>query len=60
MKMTEVREIAKRYDLKTGKIKKADLIRAIQVKEGNFPCFQTAADFCNQSTCLWKSDCLTH
>lgn len=59
MKMTEVRVIAKKLDLKTGKMKKMDLIRAIQTKEGNFPCFQTANDSCNQMTCIWRSDCLT-
>lgn len=58
MKMTEVREIAKSLDIKTGKMKKTDLIRAIQTKEGNFPCFQTATDYCDQIDCCWRKDCL--
>lgn len=60
MKMTEVREMAKRLDLKTNKMRKADLIRAIQTKEGNFPCFETAENFCDQLTCIWRTDCLIH
>lgn len=58
MKMMEVKEKAKRLGLKPGKMKKVDLIRAIQSKEGNFPCFQTGLDSCNQFDCCWKSDCL--
>lgn len=60
MKMTEVREMAKRLNLKTNKMKKADLIRAIQEEEGNFPCFETAENSCDQMTCIWRTDCLTH
>lgn len=32
-------------------MKKVDLIRSIQTTEGNFPCFGTARDFCNQMSC---------
>lgn len=60
MNMAEIKEMAIQYDIKPGKMKKGDLVRAIQTKEGNSPCFQTATDFCDQTTCLWKSDCLTH
>jgi hypothetical protein len=56
--MHGVREKARMLNLNPGKMKKADLIRAIQAKEGNFPCFETAKDFCNQMECCWKSDCL--
>ena len=40
------------------KMEKSDLIKAIQVAEGNSPCF--AGDFastCGIAECLWKADC---
>ena len=58
MKMQEVREKAKEFGLKTGRMKKVDLIRAIQSEEGNTPCFKTADTSCDQADCLWKNDCL--
>ena len=58
MNIQAVREKAKMLDLNPGKMKKTDLIHAIQSKEGNFPCFGTAKDFCDQSECCWRSDCL--
>jgi hypothetical protein len=40
-------------------VSKADLIRAIQTQEGNFPCYGTAAaGFCDQGLCCWREDCL--
>ncbi len=38
------------------KLGKSDLIRAIQEKEGNAPCYQTIFD-CRQLDCLWRVDC---
>lgn len=41
------------------RMKKAEIIRAIQEHEGNFPCFGTATDgHCDQMDCLWRGDCL--
>lgn len=58
MKMQEVQVKARMLDLNPGKMKKIDLIHAIQSKEGNFPCFGTAKDYCDQTECCWRSDCL--
>ena len=58
MRMDEVRKKAKELGLKTARMKKEDLIRAVQVAEGNFPCFGTAAGFCDQALCCWIEDCL--
>ena len=58
MNMVEIKEKATTLDIKPGKMKKADLIRSIQKKEGNFECFDTAEDFCDQDECCWQDDCL--
>lgn len=40
-----------------GKMKKDELIRAVQTAEGNAPCFGRIPD-CGQSDCLFRGDCL--
>jgi hypothetical protein len=58
MKLEEVKEIAKKHNIKAGKLKKADLVRAIQLAEQNDPCFETGiASECGQEECLWRTDC---
>ena len=58
MKLEEIKEIAKQYDIKVGKMKKAELVRAIQSAEGNSACFETGqASQCGQGKCFWRSDC---
>jgi hypothetical protein len=58
MKLDEIKEIAKRHNIKTAKMKKADLVRAIQQAEGNEACFETGlADTCGQDACIWREDC---
>ena len=58
MKLEEIRAIAKQHDIKTGRMKKAELIRAIQESEGNAQCFETGqAERCGQMACLWRSVC---
>jgi hypothetical protein len=58
MKVVEIREIAKQMGIKTGKMNKVELVRAIQAAEGNTPCFQTGINPCDQLGCCWRSDCL--
>jgi hypothetical protein len=59
MKMQEVREKAKVLELKnTFGLSKAELIRRIQKAEGNFDCFGTAKDYCDQLDCCFRDDCL--
>ena len=58
MIINEVRKIAKDHGLKTSRIKKADMIRLIQQHEGNYACFATASNGCDQMNCLWREDCL--
>jgi hypothetical protein len=58
MKLEEVRNIAKARGIHPGKIPKVELIKALQVSEGNFACFSTAyAGECDQGGCLWRTDC---
>ncbi len=58
MKVDEIRAIARDRGLNPGKLKKAEIVRAIQAAEGNPCCFETAtADRCGQASCLWRDDC---
>jgi hypothetical protein len=58
MKIAEVRELAVQRGLKTDKMKKTEIIRAIQAIEGNTACFETGTVAeCGQANCLWRADC---
>ncbi|NCB77866.1 MAG: SAP domain-containing protein [Negativicutes bacterium] len=57
MKMVQVQELAKNRGLKPGRLKKADLIHAMQCEEGNRPCFNEVGLACEQADCLWRDDC---
>lgn len=58
MTIYDIRVIAQNLGIDPRKKNKVDLIRAIQIKEGNFPCFKTAGSDCDQNGCLWRSECL--
>ncbi len=58
MNLSEIKDIAKEKGVAPGKMKKDDLIRAIQREEGNNACFGTDARSCGQEGCLWREDCL--
>ena len=59
MNMKEIRTIAKAQGVKPLKQTKANLIKSIQLHEGNFDCFaSTRKEICNETTCLWRNDCL--
>jgi hypothetical protein len=60
MKITvkELRGMAKDLGVGTSTLPKAELIKAIQLAEGNFNCFGTAVDYCDQEDCLFRGDCL--
>jgi len=57
MKIQEIRKIAKNWnvDTRVGRSKK-DIIRDVQIQEGNAPCFNTKKEC--ENDCLWKEDCL--
>ena len=58
MKLQQIKEIAKTWgvDTKAGRTKQ-DIIRDIQIGEGNSPCFHTK-DTCDENDCLWMKDCM--
>ncbi|MBJ6798568.1 YlxR family protein [Geomonas propionica] len=58
MKVQDIKEIAQRMDISCGKLKKGELIRLIQSKEGNIACFDSGqSSQCGQGGCLWAEDC---
>jgi hypothetical protein len=58
MQMQEIRSKAKEFGIKTAKQTKVDLVRSIQIAEGNFSCFATAmSGECDQVGCIWREDC---
>jgi len=58
MTIKELRAVARDLGIRTTNLRKADLIRAIQLSEGNFDCFGKAEDYCDQLSCLFRKDCL--
>lgn len=58
MNINEIKAIAKERGVNPGRLKKADLIRAIQQEEGYAACFGTGSGgVCEQPHCLWREDC---
>ncbi len=59
MKMKDIIEVSKKWKVpfKVG-VKKEDLIRNIQIKEGYQPCFRRQR-FCDEKNCLWMEDCIS-
>lgn len=58
MKIQEIKEIAQKMEIPVKKMTKTELIRAIQKKEQNTPCFDTRTSLtCGQDNCLWRADC---
>ena len=59
MRLSEIEKKARTLGVKdTWKLSKKDLIKTIQRKEGNFDCFSTASNYCDQMACFWRDDCL--
>ena len=59
MRLSEIEKKARESGAKdTWKLSKKELIRTIQRKEGNFDCFGSARNNCDQLACCWRGDCL--
>lgn len=59
MTVKELQKVAKAMGIKTTGLRKAEMIREIQRTEGNFDCFGSAIDYCDQMKCLFRKDCLS-
>jgi len=55
--MPEIRMKAQALGIKPGKMKKADLIHAIQIAEGCTPCFGRSGGQCFYTDCCFMNDC---
>ncbi|MBN1843246.1 MAG: SAP domain-containing protein [Deltaproteobacteria bacterium] len=59
MRFQDIQKMAKCMDINTYRMKKTDMIRAIQRAENNIPCYGTERIHgCHEETCLWRNDCL--
>lgn len=60
MNMKTIRQKAKTLQVDTHQLSKTDLIRKIQLAEGNFACYGSASSGeCDQLECAWRNDCLS-
>jgi hypothetical protein len=59
MTVKELQKMAKELGIKATGLRKAEMIKAIQSAEGNFDCFGTATNYCDQLNCLFREDCLS-
>jgi hypothetical protein len=57
MAMPEIREKARTLGIRPGKMKKAELIHAIQTAEGFTPCYGRSTGACPWTECCWRGDC---
>lgn len=58
MRWNDIRKQASALGIRAARVKKPDLIRAVQRAEGNFDCFGRASGYCDRGDCAWRSDCL--
>jgi len=58
MNLKEIKAKAKQLNIKPGKMKKKELIQAIQKAENNIVCYgSNRAAYCGEDDCLWRRDC---
>lgn len=54
-----LQKLAKQHQVFDASLDKAEMIRRIQLAEGNFDCYARAGEgHCDQGECLWRKDCL--
>jgi hypothetical protein len=57
MKFQDNRRMAKGMDINTYRMKKTDLLHAIERKENNTECYGTnRVDYCEEAGSLWRTD----
>lgn len=60
MNKKSIKRLAKQRGLQTQRKTSSELIREIQRAEGNFDCFGSAGDYCDQMECLFRENCLQY
>ena len=58
MKVAEVKMKAKNLGIAPGRMRKAELVHAIQLAEGYSPCFGRSNGQCSYDDCCFMADCL--
>jgi hypothetical protein len=58
LSMQKIRTKARGLGITPGKMNKVDLIHAIQIAEGNTPCYGRANGVCPYTICCFMDDCL--
>jgi hypothetical protein len=58
MKVAEIKMKAKNLGVTPGRMRKAELIHAIQLAEGYTPCFGRSNGQCSSVDCCFMADCL--
>jgi hypothetical protein len=58
MHTPELVALAERYLLSTTGLSVPQLVRKIQLAQGNQDCFATGKRSCQQTQCPWRDDCL--
>lgn len=57
MQTEQVRASAKIVEIHIGWKARRELIRSIQEKKGEAPCFQTGRKSCDRYDCTWRDEC---
>lgn len=57
MNLVEIKRIAAGMNIDPESVMKAALIKAIQRAEGNFDCYATVVNYCDQEGCRWRAEC---
>ncbi|MBN1505369.1 MAG: Rho termination factor N-terminal domain-containing protein [Sedimentisphaerales bacterium] len=57
MTVSEIKIKAKALGINTGKMKKLELVHAIQEAEGFSPCYGRSNGSCPWTQCCWRGDC---
>jgi len=59
MRFQDIQKMAKNMNININKMKKTDMIRAIQKAESNIACYGTERiEHCHEEACSWRKDCL--
>lgn len=58
MNMTEIRRKARQVGVAPKKMKKLELVRTIQKREGFPDCYGRSAGHCTNEACCFRSDCI--